>query len=145
MSFRKSNTRLSHAFLTYDDLILFCSQMGYIFSQLGSPVDWSDSTVFQVCMKDKPLSYKTISMEKVVEWKKVADTINIVIMPNTKYKHFKGDIYTLLFTATDAVTGITDIVYQCEDEVNHTRPIDNFFSVVEYDGKMVPRYTYIPN
>ena len=61
------------------------------------------------------------------------------------YKHFKGNLYKLLFIAKDSETLKQGVVYQAmygKEEI-WTRDYDNFFSTVTVDGVEVPRFQEI--
>lgn len=61
------------------------------------------------------------------------------------YKHFKGNLYKLLFVAKDSETLKQVVVYQAmygKEEI-WTRDYDNFFSTVTVGGVEVPRFQEI--
>ena len=59
------------------------------------------------------------------------------------YRHFRnGQLYRFLTYATIEATGEEAVVYQAMYGDNRVwiRPKANFFEVVEYEGRMVPRF-----
>lgn len=60
-----------------------------------------------------------------------------------KYKHFKGEIYTLICIAIHSETEEKLVVYQDEEGNGYARPYDMFFDEVEKNGKTVPRFEEI--
>jgi hypothetical protein len=57
-----------------------------------------------------------------------------------EYRHFRGDLYRVVSTATHAVTGEIMVLYQNISGQSFVRPIDNFLEEIEVDGSLVPRF-----
>lgn len=60
---------------------------------------------------------------------------------NNTYRHFKGNVYTLLCVAHHSEIDEDLVIYERNND--HTiwaRPKDMFFETVEVDGKTVPRF-----
>lgn len=62
-----------------------------------------------------------------------------------RYRHFKGNVYTLIATAKHSESGELFAVYRAEygDGEVWIRPLDMFFEKVERDGAVFDRFTYI--
>jgi len=59
----------------------------------------------------------------------------------TKFRHYKGGIYDLVYEAKlESDPSVTMIVYRAADGTIWTLPSDEFFELVEADGKTVPRF-----
>ncbi|PED86679.1 hypothetical protein CON43_22625 [Bacillus cereus] len=56
------------------------------------------------------------------------------------YKHYKGNIYELLFIATHSETEEKLVIYKNEEGQVFARPYDMFFEEVEVNGESVPRF-----
>lgn len=57
------------------------------------------------------------------------------------WQHYKGNHYKILFFTKHSETGEVLVVYQrLEDGNSYARPLDLFFSTVEFDGKLVSRF-----
>jgi len=60
------------------------------------------------------------------------------------YRHFKGGLYEIVCEATlESDPSITMIIYKNATGSIWARPSDNFFQLVEKDGKTVPRFALI--
>ena len=62
------------------------------------------------------------------------------------YRHFKGNMYELLFTATHSETLETMVVYRAlygEGGI-WVRPLSMWEEKIERDGKCVPRFEFVP-
>ena len=61
------------------------------------------------------------------------------------YRHFKGNYYKVIGTATHSETLEKMVVYvpQYGEQEIWVRPLDNFLSPKIVDGKAVQRFTYI--
>lgn len=80
--------------------------------------------------------------------------LGVMIKENCLYRHFKGNIYYVHFVGKHSETEEVLVAYQ-EAEVSvkgniylHPdkvwyRPLDNFCSSVEVDGKSMPRFTLV--
>ena len=62
-----------------------------------------------------------------------------------KYRHFKGGLYQVLFTAKNSETGEDMVVYKAlyGSEGVWVRPLSMWNEVVKRDGKTYKRFTYI--
>ena len=62
-----------------------------------------------------------------------------------KYRHFKGNEYEVLFTATHSETGEKMVVYRAlyGDGGVWVRPASMWNESVERDGKVYKRFTYV--
>jgi len=62
-----------------------------------------------------------------------------------KYKHFKGNVYELLFIAKHSETMEDMVIYRSINDESKiwARPISMWGETVEYQGKTVARFTYI--
>ena len=62
-----------------------------------------------------------------------------------RYRHFKGNEYTVLGTAKNSETLEEMVVYRAEygDHSLWVRPKEMFFETVERDGNRFPRFQYI--
>ena len=61
------------------------------------------------------------------------------------YRHFKGNMYELLFTATHSETLETMVVYRAlygEGGI-WVRPLSMWEEKIERDGKCVPRFEFV--
>ena len=63
-----------------------------------------------------------------------------------RYKHFKGNLYLVLSIATHSETEELMVVYQAlyGERGVWVRPLKMFMDTIEYDGKTVPRFEYLP-
>ena len=61
------------------------------------------------------------------------------------YRHFKGKRYEALFTARHSETGELMVVYRAlyGDYGTWVRPASMWNESVEYEGKTVPRFSYV--
>ncbi len=61
------------------------------------------------------------------------------------YKHYKGALYKVLFIATESDTEETLVVYQdiAHPEKVWVRKPEMFMAQAEWEGKQVPKFTYI--
>jgi hypothetical protein len=72
-------------------------------------------------------------------------------LPSGIYRHYKGHLYLVLGYATDSnIVGRRGVVYvglelsgAREGARMHFRTVDNFFSDVIVDGRVLPRFTYL--
>lgn len=62
-----------------------------------------------------------------------------------RYRHFKGGEYRLIGVATHSETGEQMVVYQAlyGERALWTRPAAMWVQTVEYQGRQVPRFTYL--
>lgn len=71
-----------------------------------------------------------------------------------RYQNYKGNFYTVLAIALDADTQQKMVVYQAEYDIPtladeyginpvFTRAYDSCVAEVEWEGKTVPRFTYV--
>ena len=68
---------------------------------------------------------------------------NSAVQPGV-YRHFKGGIYRVLFTAKNSENLEETVVYQCcKDGTFWVRPASMWNETVERDGYCGPRFTYI--
>ncbi len=61
------------------------------------------------------------------------------------YRHFKGGEYRVIGIATHSETGEQVVVYQAlyGEHTLWARPAAMWFQTVEYQGRQVPRFTYL--
>lgn len=62
-----------------------------------------------------------------------------------KYKHFKGNMYQVLFVAIHSETEEPMVIYKAlygEYKI-WARPLKMFAEMVEYDSKIIPRFEYV--
>lgn len=61
------------------------------------------------------------------------------------YKHFKGNMYRVLYTATHSETLEEYVVYQAQygDKGIWIRPASMWNETIERDGKTFKRFTYV--
>ena len=61
------------------------------------------------------------------------------------YRHFKGGEYHVIGVATHSETGEQMVIYQAlyGDHALWARPAAMWFQTVMYQGRQVPRFTYI--
>jgi hypothetical protein len=60
------------------------------------------------------------------------------------WRHYKGNHYKILVLCKHSETGEELIVYERqEDGKKYARPFSLFFSSVEFEGKIVPRFIFI--
>ena len=64
-----------------------------------------------------------------------------------RYRHFKGGLYELLFTARHSETGEPMVVYRALYGAKEiwVRPASMWNETVERDGQRLPRFTYLGN
>lgn len=62
-----------------------------------------------------------------------------------RYRHYKGNEYTVIGVATHSETEESLVVYQQEYGARGlwVRPLQMFFEDVEVDGKQVPRFAFV--
>ena len=62
-----------------------------------------------------------------------------------KYRHFKGNVYELVAFARHSETLENMVVYRSVKNENDVwvRPFSMWQESVEFEGKIVPRFTYI--
>lgn len=62
-----------------------------------------------------------------------------------RYRHFKGNEYEVLFTATHSETQEELVIYKAlyGDERVWARPASMWLETVERDGKIIKRFEYI--
>lgn len=62
-----------------------------------------------------------------------------------RYRHFKGNMYTVFGVALHSETKEELVVYRPEygDKALWVRPKQMFLETVEVDGRIVPRFEYI--
>jgi hypothetical protein len=57
------------------------------------------------------------------------------------YRHFEGELVTLVFEGVQRCDGGTDVVFiSLKTGIVHSRPQEEFFSYVKVGGTHVPRY-----
>lgn len=61
------------------------------------------------------------------------------------YKHYKGERYKVLYTATHSETLEPVVVYQAlyGEQGIWVRPLEMFCETVEVDGVIVPRFEFV--
>lgn len=60
------------------------------------------------------------------------------------WQHYKGKQYKMLVFCKHSETGEELVVYQRQEDGNtFARPVDLFFQDVEWEGKIVPRFTLV--
>ena len=62
-----------------------------------------------------------------------------------KYKHFKGNMYQVLFIAIHSETEEPMVIYKAlygEYKI-WARPLKMFTEMIEHEGKKVPRFEYV--
>lgn len=64
-----------------------------------------------------------------------------------RYKHYKGNIYEVIGTATHTETEETLVLYlsikNSEEDKLWARPLENFLEKVEVNSQSVPRFTFL--
>ncbi|KPH76062.1 DUF1653 domain-containing protein [Oceanobacillus caeni] len=60
-----------------------------------------------------------------------------------KYKHFKGEIYEVLFEAINSENKEKMVVYKDQSGEIYVRPASMFYGKVEVNGKFIPRFEEI--
>ncbi|MFZ5954502.1 MAG: DUF1653 domain-containing protein [Candidatus Dependentiae bacterium] len=67
----------------------------------------------------------------------------LTIQPNTIYTHYKGDRYKIIAIAHIEATLEEVVVYQLESnpELIWVRPVSLFTEDIEYNGRIVKRFT----
>lgn len=58
----------------------------------------------------------------------------------TVFRHFKGELYTLVCYATHSETDEKLVIYKNNKGENFARPYNMFFEQVEHQGKTIPRF-----
>ena len=60
------------------------------------------------------------------------------------YRHFKGNLYKVLDTATHSETMETVVIYQPQygDKALWVRPLEMFLETVEHNGKVQARFEW---
>ena len=66
-------------------------------------------------------------------------------MKTGKYKHYKGNMYEVLFVAIHSETEEPLVIYKAlyGEQKIWARPLKMFSEMVEYKGRMVPRFEYV--
>lgn len=64
-------------------------------------------------------------------------------MANRRYRHYKGGEYTVLCVGTQEATGVPQVVYAGADSKVWIRPLDEFLSDVQVDGRQEQRFYWI--
>lgn len=59
------------------------------------------------------------------------------------YRHYKGQKYNVIGEVTHHETMETLVVYEGDSGHLWARPKEKFVEMVEYEGKMVPRFEYM--
>jgi len=60
------------------------------------------------------------------------------------WKHYKGKQYKMLVLGKHSETGEEMVAYQRQEDGHiYFRPLDLFFADVEWEGKTVPRFTFV--
>lgn len=72
------------------------------------------------------------------------DTRKFYMKPG-KYKHFKGNLYQVLFIAIHSETEEQMVIYKAlyGEQKIWARPLRMFTETVEHEGKIVPRFAYV--
>lgn len=60
-----------------------------------------------------------------------------------RYKHFKGNVYTVFAVVTHTETGEEIVCYTDEEGKTWGRPKSMFLENVEKDGRSIPRFEYL--
>lgn len=60
--------------------------------------------------------------------------------PATRFRHFKGNEYTVRHLATEEASGNSVVIYQGEDGRVWSRSLDSFLGTVMHDGREVDRF-----
>lgn len=67
------------------------------------------------------------------------------LMEGLVVTHFKGSIYQIICVATGTENSAKYVIYKSSGGINppkiYARPLDMFLEEVEYDGKIVPRFS----
>jgi hypothetical protein len=61
-----------------------------------------------------------------------------------KYKHYKGDVYTVITLAQEEATQNPVVVYEAANGTVWTRPSIDFFGYVDVDGVSKQRFELLP-
>jgi hypothetical protein len=61
----------------------------------------------------------------------------------TTYKHYKGELYSLICIATHSETNEKLVIYKDKHENIHARPYAMFFENVKINGIEVPRFSKV--
>ena len=65
-------------------------------------------------------------------------------MSKTKYKHYKGGMYSFVAKAKCSETQKDLVVYKSEEtDTVWVRPLKEFASRVEIEGKLIPRFELV--
>jgi hypothetical protein len=67
------------------------------------------------------------------------------VNPGKRYRHFKGNLYKVLYIAKHSETLEEHVVYQAlyGEQGIWVRPLDMFLSTKEVDGKIINRFEQI--
>lgn len=75
--------------------------------------------------------------------KDTMDLVNTHLLIGSKFRHYKGNVYTITGEAVHTETEETLILYKDEKANHWARPKEMFFGKLEVDGKKVQRFTFI--
>jgi len=136
--------KISYPGLTSQDVADFCRNAEVDFLALGTLGAWDDETMFYAAPSNHEGRNRTFEFAVVLKWKQVRDMIaEAQLSPNSRFRHYKGGIYTVVCKASDERTQQPVIVYRDVQGKTWVRPQEDFRSVVTVDGEMMPRFTYI--
>lgn len=134
--------QLKHPTLTKEDIETFCTGAGFRFCFLGEPGNLDSDDVFRAGSQDWPTRGVTIKFDTVIEWKEAIAQLGPEITEGGNYVSYLGQAVTTVTEAFDTVSERTVVVYR--DQGKHfTIPRDEFFRIVNHEGKLMPRYKYI--
>ncbi len=62
-----------------------------------------------------------------------------------RYRHYKGNFYSVIGVATHSETGERLVVYRClyGDHSMWVRPLEMFLEDVEVNGRKIPRFSWV--
>lgn len=131
--------------ITVDDLRDFCKVMEVEFVALGCPegcggTGWDDPSVFRAATLNFPQVGVTIPLARVLEWKCANQAIGERVFEGGVYLHYRGGRVTTVGQARQEGDNVPVVVYKGESGLLGTCPTETFFSVVHYNGRLLPRY-----
>lgn len=132
--------------LTAEDIKEFCISNRIDFHGMGCPKDcggtgWDDASVFRGASYSYHTLGLTIKLDTVVEWKAAKESIGVPVESGGVYRHVDGNQYVTVCEATDAGTGLRQIVYRSEDGKMFTRSWNDFFSVILVEDRCVSHFS----